>query len=226
MIQFNLLPDVKIGYIKARRQKRIVIMIAGILAAAALAIFVMLFVYVRIAQVKHSNDLSADIKTSSENLEGTKDLNKILTVQNQLNSLPDLHNKKAVASRLFGYLAQLTPSTASITQLDINFADATLMVNGEAEGLDIVNQYVDTFKYTKYVTTADQNTEKQAFKDVVLSSFGRSESTTFTISLKFEPAIFDSASEVTLKVPAGTVTRIQEGSNDDLFQPSENQEDE
>lgn len=50
MIQFNLLPDVKIAYIKAQRQKRIVIFASIVASAAATALFVLLFSYANLVQ--------------------------------------------------------------------------------------------------------------------------------------------------------------------------------
>lgn len=43
MIQFNLLPDVKLEYIKANRAKHTVVVAASVTAAAALGIFILLF---------------------------------------------------------------------------------------------------------------------------------------------------------------------------------------
>src|SRR3990167_4791890 len=114
MIQFNLLPDVKLEYIKTRRNKRTILLIAGGAAAASLTVLILLFGVVHILQKQHLNNLNNDIKKHSSELEKTKDLGKVLTVQNQLDSLPDLHNKKVVASHLFNYVGQLTPAQASI----------------------------------------------------------------------------------------------------------------
>src|SRR5690349_4497120 len=98
MIQFNLLPDVKLQYIKTRRTKRLTMIISVISAAACLTLLILMFVSVKVVQKKHINDLSKDIKSQVKTLNNVQDLNKILTVQNQLNSLPDLHQNKPATS--------------------------------------------------------------------------------------------------------------------------------
>ena len=93
MIQFNLLPDVKIEYIKTRYRKRMIMLISAIASGVTFTIFVLLFLFVRVNQPKHMKDLDKDIKSTVSKIQETKDLDKILTIQNQLNSLPALHDK-------------------------------------------------------------------------------------------------------------------------------------
>jgi hypothetical protein len=218
MIQFNLLPDVKQQYIKAQGQKRLVLLISTVTAGAALTVFILLLLYVNVAQRKHSNALSKDIKASSAKLESVQDLDKILTVQNQLHSLPDLHAKKPVASRLFAYLGQVSPANASVAQLDVDFTTNTMVITGETSSLEIVNKFADTMKFTKY-STKSGNEDKNAFSKVVLDSFTRdADKTNFTLKLEFDPVIFSSADEVALNVPDLITTRSQVDRPSALFQ--------
>jgi Tfp pilus assembly protein PilN len=201
MIQFNLLPDIKIQYLKAQRQKHLVVLISTIATIAAITLLVFLVLLVQVAQKKNLSDLNKDIKSSSSELQNTKDINKILTVQNQLKSLSGLHDQKPVASRLFGYLSQVTPTKATISKLDVDFQKNTIVINGSADGLKTINTYVDTLKLTTY-TAASSSASKSAFSNVVLSSFGRdNKGATYTISIGFDPAIFSGGSAVTLTVP-------------------------
>lgn len=208
MIQFNLLPDVKLQYIKARRTKRLMELVSVIVIAVSLVVLALMFTTVHVVQKKSLGDLNSDIKRYSSKLKSTSDLNKILTVQNQLGTLDGLHSQKVVASRLFGYLTQLTPAEASISKLSIDFTANTITITGEAPSLDIVNAYTDTLKATTYTVTGTDATgassSTHAFSDVVLTSFGRdSKGATYVIDSSFDPAIFSSASEVKLNVPAG-----------------------
>ena len=109
MVQFNLLPDVKLQYLKAERTRRLVISVSLVASVASLALLLLL-VSVTQLQKKHLSDLSKNIKADSAKLENQPDISKILTVQNQLNSLTNLHNSKPAVSRLFPYLAQLVPT--------------------------------------------------------------------------------------------------------------------
>ena len=63
MLQFNLLPDVKKEYIKAKRQKRLIVSISTISAAVSIGIVVVLLSIVQFVQKKNINDLTNDIKT-------------------------------------------------------------------------------------------------------------------------------------------------------------------
>ncbi len=201
MIQFNLLPDVKQEYLKAKRTKQLVVMISVITSGAALALLVLLLVTVDVVQKKSINDADDDITTYSKQLKAIPNIDKILTVQNQLNTLTGLHDGKAVSSRLFGYLGQLTPGTVSLSSLAVDYAANTLTLTGSATALDQVNVYADTIKATTY-TTKDADTESTAFSDVVLSDFSRdSKGTAYTLTLSFKPEIFSSVSDVKLIVP-------------------------
>ncbi len=217
MIQFNLLPDVKQEFIKSKRTKRNTIALAGLVTAVAVTIMIILILVVDIAQKKHLRDLNGDIKKYSAQLQATPDLNKILTVQNQLNSLPALHDQKPVVSRLTDYLAKVTPAKASVTKLHVDFVTNTIEITGEADSLNTVNKYADTLKFTTYTTDTDSN-PKPAFSDVVLSSFSRNDKTTnFTLSFNFDPAIFDTNNKITLTVPKTITTRSETEKPSDLF---------
>src|SRR5437764_977489 len=140
MIQFNLLPDVKQEFIKARRTKRNTIAIASLVTGVALAILIILILVVDVAQKKHLSDPNNDIKKYSSQLQSTPDLNKILTVQNQLNSLPALHQQKQLASRLPDYLAKVTPAQASISKFHIDFTANTIEITGDTDSISTVNK--------------------------------------------------------------------------------------
>jgi Tfp pilus assembly protein PilN len=218
MVQFNLLPDVKIQFLKARRQKRIVVSVASLVVVASIVVFVIMLMTVQIFQKKHITDLSKDIQTASKQLEGTQDLNKILTVQNQLAALPGLHDKKPVASRVFGYLSQLTPSAASISKVSIDFSKSTITITGSADKISTINTFVDTLKFTKYKTT-ESTAQKSAFSDVVMTSFTRgAKEAAYTIDVKFDNTLFNVTKEVTMVVPNIVTTRSEVEQPTALFQ--------
>lgn len=201
MIQFNLLPDVKLQFVKAQHVKRQVVTGSVVLGLVALVLLIFMLFTVDVVQKKSLRDLNTDIKTYSTQLQSISDLSSILTVQNQLNTLPTLHNNKVVASRMFTYINQLTPQNTTLSQLNLSFVDHTMIFSGEAPSLVVVNTYTDTLKATTYNSGT---TTKKAFSQVVLTAFGSdAKKTTYTISFKFDPAIFDSAQNVTLAVPAG-----------------------
>lgn len=258
MIQFNLLPDVKLEYLKAERMRRLVISVSVLVTAAAL-ILMALLLSVTALQRKHLHDLNNDVTTLTKKIGGRSDLNKILTVQNQLSSLTDLHAAKPAASRLTDFLSQITPNQASINTLNVDFNQHQITITGTADSLATVNQYVDTLKFTTYgavtplstdssitcqnvgssalssedktqaaencsndggksINPAPTDTSKQAFSDVVLASFGLTQhEADYSITLTYDPVIFDITQAVTLTVPNKITTRSEVEQPTDLF---------
>ncbi|HSX06142.1 MAG TPA: hypothetical protein VLG92_00290 [Candidatus Saccharimonadia bacterium] len=201
MVQFNLLPNVKLEYVKTQRTKRMLTLVSVVVSAAGLALLVLSLMTVDVVQKKSLHDLNKDITRYSIQLKSVKDLDKILTVQNQLSTLTGLHDQKPVTSRLFSYISQLTPANAGLSQLSIDFSANTLTIGGTAPTLDVVSTYTDTLKATTYKTSSS-TPSTHAFSNVVLSAFGRTDSgATFTVTTSFDPLIFNTANNVTLTVP-------------------------
>lgn len=232
MIQFNLLPDVKLEYIKARRLKRSVMVISSAVAAASFAIFALFFISVSFVQTNHMKNVDEDIQKGKTSLQAIPDLAKILTIQNQLNSLPALHNDKPVASRMFTYVQQLAPQNASISSLTVNFDEQTMTVTGNAVNLAAVNTFVDTLKFTTYGSpdAGADTVPTVAFSEVVLSQFGVAQAgstptvsaakpASYSITLKYAPEIFKADSNVQLTVPNKITTRSETEKPTDIFQP-------
>lgn len=229
MIQFNLLPDIKLQYVKARKTKRTVILISSMIAVISLSIFAVLFVNVNFFQQAHLKNLKSDISSSKKELMKIDDLSKILTVQSQLNSLPGLHEKKPAAIRLLGFIQQVTPANSSISQLSTNFTDKTMKIEGSADSLATVNTFVDTLKFTDFsVEGEDQPSDdsKKAFSDVVLSTFAvnsanqsdKNKVVSYTITLKYSEEIFMGDKNVSLVV-ANKITTRSETEKPGAFQP-------
>lgn len=207
MVQFNLLPDVKLQYVKARRTKYLMTMISVVATAAAVSIMLFFLFMANVIQTRSLSDLQDDIDTYSAELQGVEDLSRILTVQNQLSTLTQLHDDKPVTSRLFTYISQLTPSEASLNRVEIDYEAGTLSISGDAPSLDVVSLYTDTLKATYYTMGDSTEDSPKAFSNVVLSSFSRNEQgASFTITLTFDPVIFNSQQDVKLVVPSGAKT--------------------
>lgn len=222
MIQLNLLPDIKLDYIKTRRTKRMVTLVAGGIGAASLGLLILLFVVVNVLQKQHINNLTDDIKADSAKLQSTPDLNKILTIQNQLNALPNLHKTKPETSRTFVYLKQLVPSNVKISQLDLDYAGASLLFTGSANDIKDINTFVDTLKFTTFRSSGSQE-EKKAFPQVVLTSFARTDdSSNYQITVKYDPIIFDNTQKIDFIVPETVTTRSQTEKPAALFEQEDN----
>lgn len=227
MIQLNLLPDIKLAYVRARRLRRTVVVIAAIIAGSCLTAMVLLLITVQVVQTKYLNDLNKDIATNTKKLESSPNLNKILTIQNQLNNLTPLHDQKPVATRINKYIQQVTPKDVSIASINLDFVANKMTVTGKAASVALVNQYVDTYKFTTYKTATTGDSSPKAFSQVVLTSYSLPTATTgttagasYTITLSFDPIIFNNKEEVQLVVPTQITTR-SETEKPTLFQPAQ-----
>ncbi|MCA9347450.1 PilN domain-containing protein [Candidatus Saccharibacteria bacterium] len=217
MIQFNLLPDVKMKYIVARRQKHRVMTIAMGCGLAAVGLLVLMMVYVYVVQGaqiatynKRISNSQSSITTKNSQVD---DINKVLTVQNQLISLDSLHNDKPIMSRIFDYLAKITPSNITISKIDLAGGETNVItLQGSTDTLASVNKFVDTLKFTTFKTEDSGSGGKQVFTDVVLASFARDKAgASYGLSFSFDPIIFSSATKVDdLIVPDNKVTTRSE----------------
>lgn len=214
MIQFNLLPDVKLEYIKAKRTKHLVMLISIVSAAVAVGIAVLLFFGVNVVQKAHLNNLGDDIQEMSNQLQEEPDIDKILTVQNQLNSLNGLHETKPSTARIGRFVTQMTPNEVAISSLTVNYTENTMQFDGSAEAIKNVNEFIDTMKFTTFKLEEEQ---RNAFSNVVLSSFDREDAedanggdiktASYSITLTFDPVIFDITKNIKLSVPKQITTR-------------------
>lgn len=211
MIQFNLLPDVKKEYIKARRTKRFIMTSSLIASASALGIVFLLFLTVQVAQKGNIDDLTTDINTKLQSLQSIEDLNTILTVQNQLNTLPTLHQGKPETSRLFDYLTQVTPVDVTISTLELNMASTTMTISGRADTLATVNQFADTLKFSTYTIVSPDGDQEglEPFTNVITRLNRDNKGATYTIDLLFDVAIFNNTLDIALKVPNIVSTRSE-----------------
>ena len=207
MIQFNLLPDVKLEYIKTRRTKRLTTLVSLVAAGGALTVLLLLFLSVQVIQHKHLDDISKDIRTEVSNLNKVEDLNKMLTIQNQLTALPEIHAKEPVSSRLFGYIQQTTPIQANISNMEIDFSANTLRISGNADSLATANKYADSLKFATYKTsTTDKG---KPFSNIVTTLTGDGKKATYTLSCNFDPILFSNAEVPVLTVPQIISTRSE-----------------
>lgn len=225
MIQFNLLPDVKIDYLKARYRQRVAVTASVVVSIFFLVILIFLLLFVRVAQPHQMSAVSKDIKKQTDEINKVEDLNKILTVQNQLKSLPGLHDNKAISSRLFDYLVQVTPAQATISDVSLDLEGSTISLQGNADALSTVNKFTDTLKFTTFKSNGADSKEGKAFSNVVLSSFSlsggaagtanqSSKQISYKIDVTFDPVIFANvkdadgkSADVKLTVPNIITTR-------------------
>lgn len=221
MIQLNLLPDVKAVYVKSQRTKRTVITLSVIISGVAIGVVALLAGVAYGAQQLTLNNVQNDIDNVVGKIESVDDLDKILTIQNQLISLDPLHQGKPVAFRIFNYLQQTTPKDVRMDTYEMDFSANSMSISGNAPNLEIINKYVDTLKFTqiKQEQPVEGQEPPRAFSSVVLTDFTPGETEyTYTINLEFDPILFDSASDkIEIVVPKIITTRSETEKPGDLF---------
>jgi Tfp pilus assembly protein PilN len=233
-LQFNLLPDVKQEYLKTERTKKTVIMVAFAASAVSLFLLLLMMTNVYVINKKKLNDADKDVKKYSDQLKAIPNLDRVLTVQNQLKSVASLHQSKHVTSRLYTYLPQITPTNVCLGKVSLDLAGSSLILEGTTDTLKSVNTYVDTLKFTTYQLSG-QETKTKAFPTVTESQFGLSQgggvggqtttcagkpaNASYQLSVQFDPVLFSNSSKVTLTVPPGlsTTRSVLDDPNNALF---------
>lgn len=227
-IQFNLLPDVKLQFDKAKHIQNLVFRVAAVASAISLGLFLLMLVVVHVVQKSQLRSAAKAEDKASSQLRNIPNLGQVITVQNQLKTLVGLHQAKHVSSRIFTFLPQITPSNASIGKLDIDLEGNTMSISGNADSQKTVNTFIDTLKFTTY-TVGDQDSPHSAFTSVVESTFAiNATNVSYTLDISFDPQLFannllDSQGhpqEPKLSVPKLTTTKS--GVNDSanpIFKP-------
>lgn len=206
MIQLNLLPDVKLQYIKTRKNKRSIIIIASFVVIVSIGVTSLLFSFVYVGQRAHMKHLDHDIDSGIGTIQNTKGINEILTIQNQLGVLNAKHSEKPAITRALPYVAQMLPSGGKLTGVNVDFLNATMSIEGSTTDINATNKLVDTLKFAEYSTQS--GLKGKPFSDVVLSSFStQTGASSYSITMKFDPVLFKNTEEVTLTVPGIISTR-------------------
>ena len=210
-IQFNLLPDVKLEYEQAKSNQKRVTTIAATASAICFGLFLLSFLTVGGLQHKQLSDADKKITETNSKIKAIPDIQTILTVQDQLNALPNLDAQKHIMSRLFDYLPKLSPPNSGINDLTLDTAGNTLSVSGAANSVQTVNTFVDTLKAATY-SVGSSKASLPAFNNVILGSINRDTSgSTYTITAGFDQALFNASQVVSLNVPQLTTQNLGQG---------------
>ena len=158
MIEINLIPDVKLELLKARRQRKTVISISILVAMASLGVVVLLGLYTFGGQTLANAIADDSIKNESKKLNEVEDLSKTLTIQNQLTTLQKQHGEKNITSRLFDIISTTVPqgeNKVSVSRIALDSEENTISLEGEAangyEALEVFKKTIEktTFSYNE-----------------------------------------------------------------------------
>ncbi|MBI2592221.1 hypothetical protein HYW36_01970 [Candidatus Saccharibacteria bacterium] len=219
-LQFNLLPDTKQRFDKARRLQSLVFKAAIMASAVSLTLFLVMLIMVGVVQKTQLNNAAKAQNAASQRLQNIPNLEQVITIQNQLQTLVGLHQSKHITSRIFTYLSQVTPASASIGKLDMDLSTNTMGVSGNADSQKTVNTFIDTLKFTTFkIGTDDSN--QTAFPSVVESAFAINPSNvSYSLDIQFDPQLFannlldDQGNPQEPKLSVPTLTTTRRGVND------------
>lgn len=170
MIEVNLVPDVKLEFLKAQRQKRNVISLSILVAIAAGALVVLLAFYVFVVQAVASGLADNAIKSETQKLQAVVDLDKTLTVQQQMDALDSMHNDKLVGSRVFEILDTIVPSgdnKVAVSSFTLDTEDNLILIEGQAEA---GYKALDVFKKTINKTTFTYRENGEAMGPIAIAT--------------------------------------------------------
>ena len=218
MIQLNLLPDLKKEYIKSQKTKGLVVSVSIVTTIVAVGLSVAMLLYINFVQQIQINVIDDDIKNKTAELKNIPNLDKYLTIQNQLAALPDLHRNKGYYSRLFDFLTVMNPSppnSVTISNLEVDVINKTIGFSGTAGSYESMNVFVDTLKNVEVSYNqpgATEQTKEKLFTQVLvqsssLSKVGDKDRASFTIATTYQENVFMAdLTDVKASVPSITTT--------------------
>lgn len=228
MIRLNLLPDIKRDFLKAKRDQARVVSFSILAVFVAAGVTVALAVWVYAIQQGWSNLLTQNIKDNVAEIQKITDIDKYVTVQNQLANLSNLHDGKNDFSRLMTILPILNPKSPNNIKLSsINLEDEqhTITMEGQTAdftGLVTFRDILENAQVEYRASASEAKTVKdKLFSDVKIIDQGMSKTTSgssvvgFKIVVTYNLAAFkNSSKDVTVTVPKLDTTPSKQGSPD------------
>lgn len=203
MIEINLIPDVKRELIRAQSVRRKVISLSIVSSIAVVGLVVVLAVYVFGAQGVRGVLADNEITKKGDELSKVEDLSKIITLQNQLKVISELHGDKMISSRVLDMLKSVippSPNEARISQFSVESEDGIIRLEGQTRSFDSMEIFKKTIDAA--VITYTQDGEEQQVKlaeDISATDTSFGEDATgartfrFTLSFKYAEELFSSS---------------------------------
>lgn len=175
MIEVNLVPDVKQELLRAQSVRSTVISVSIVVGIIFAAIVTLLAIYVFAVQTVQNGLADKDIKEGARDLSSIEDLDKTLTLQNQLKVIGTQYDTKKVDSRLFSMLTAMIPpepNTVKLSAVTMDAATKHITIEGQA-----LNGYsaVEVFKKTIDAATVEYRKDGQLHTVKLASNVNTSE---------------------------------------------------
>lgn len=231
MIEINLLPNVKRELLKTRVMRNRVISISFLVGGASIAAVVVLALILG-SQIAAEAVQNGVIKDRNDKLMAVEDLNKVVTIQNQLTKINEQHSRKKINSRIFDVVTAVNPvapNNVSFSDIKVNPGSKTITLEGSAvNGYSALETLKKTILNTKVQTTdGDKSSEVSLTKEIKDgdTSFGENSEgkkvLQFSFSFEYAEELLAPANNGTVSVltPTGKVdvTDSRQGIPDSLF---------
>lgn len=225
MIQLNLLPDIKRQYLKARRIQARVISIAILTCIVSGAVVVLAVSWVFGVQTVQKASLSSNTDKQYEKLTAIKDIDKYVTVQNQLANISSLHVSKPIMSRLFDILVAVNPKAPHnilVSSLNVDTDTSTITIKGTTDSYTGLEVLRDSLKNASISYTKEGSSDpvkaplfKPESVQFLTQSLDKAQNGTttasFSLALEYDPVIFARDTKgMTIAVPNKDTTFSKE----------------
>lgn len=216
MVELNLLPDVKKEFLQAQRARNRVIATSILAMIISVGAIVALGFFVYVGQAGTMWYLTGQVKDKENRLKNIPDINKYVTLQNQLANITPLHEDKEVYSRLLSYLTVLNPvapNNVELGSLQVDSANKEIVFTGTTKSFEAFNVFKDTLLNAELISSEDENAGEKLFSSVNVesSSLGQVRSVTavtFVVRATYlDTAFVASNKDSTLKVPTMETTQ-------------------
>lgn len=201
MININLLPNSRLDKIKAAKRQRSISAFTVIAIVIGMAIPVILLI-IWLGQKGVIVLTQRSIDRQTEELGKVENLDRILTVQNQLNALPVLNQQRLYQSTFLALLPKLLPANVSLTEIGI-VENGTVRVVGAAPSASPIEDFIAIVKRTELFK---ENEFRLAFASVVPNNITPSSEgeSTFEVVFTIDPVLlqrsFDEGIRIASKV--------------------------
>lgn len=207
MIEINLIPDVKQELLGAKRVRAYVVSGAIITGIAAVALVILMAIYLFTVQGVRGSLTDNAITEKGKELSSIQDLSNMLTIQNQLGALTEMHASKNIDSRMFSILTAINPpqpNEVRISSAKVESETSTITIQGQAiNGYEAAEALKKTILSTSISFNNEENksTKIPLTKDVSTSEMSYGEDATgkkvlrFTMSFVYAPEFFARSSK-------------------------------
>lgn len=230
MIEINLVPDVKQELLRAQRVRNAVISLSVVVSIVAIAVVVLLVIWIFLVQGVRGYALDTTIDDRSEKLANIEDIENTLTIQNQLAKLQAMHEDKKIDSRVFDLLQTINPPAPNdvrVTNLKVDADEQTVTIEAQAtNGFAALEVFKKTLAATMVKYNDDGETKTVSLASAINDtdrSYGEDTNGAkvlrFKLSFEYPEELFSNkVDSVTIEAPTkGNVTDSYLGVPQSLF---------